>query len=329
MPPASARATKTGWGGRCPTAASRRRPRPTPPPYGGGLPCRWTARTSRAPRSGSPASVVPTTLGCQDNIRCAYRGARPRGEQHGGVAGGRVARRRALVAGLRWRWSLPWPRWPSRVNGRRPPVAAARRSAVSAGVLPSWARAGFFGGPPRLPHVLGAHGRIVAILFGGGNCTAPPSPDLRNKILWVARAGGAAPLRIDATHAGDGKRAQRRIAQEPGPSYVDLPSAGDLDLSWGLAGRGEDLLRPDLRAARQVAAARRGAARAGRGVRPARAARRSLLQVEPVEVHDLGPRVDEVAGRTSPSRRRRCTPRTAPAAPSRSRRPGLRRSPST
>jgi hypothetical protein len=130
-------------------------------------------------------------------------------------------------------------------SGQQAPSAGSScRSAVSAGALPAWARAGFFGPqPPRVPHVLGTHGRIVAILFGG-TLHSPPSPDLRNKILWVARAGGAAPLRIDATHAGDGKRAQRRIAQGPGPSYVDLPNAGcwHLALSWGLAGREKDSL---------------------------------------------------------------------------------------
>ena len=125
-----------------------------------------------------------------------------------------------------------------------PSAGGGCRSTVSTGVLPSWARAGFFGPqPPRVPHVLGTHGRIVAILFGG-ELHAPPSPDLRNKILWVSPTGGEEPLRIDATHAGDGAHAHRRIAQGPGPSYLDLPGPGcwHLGLSWGVAGRQKDSL---------------------------------------------------------------------------------------
>jgi hypothetical protein len=158
------------------------------------------------------------------------------------VAGGRVVRRRALVAGVALAMVVAVVAGAE--SGQQAPSARGGCiPAVSTGVLPSWARAGFFGGPPRLPHVLGTHGRIVAILFGG-RLRAPPSPELRNKILWVSPTGGEEPLRIDATHAGDGAHARRRIAQGPGPSYVDLPSAGcwHLDLSWGVAGRQRDSL---------------------------------------------------------------------------------------
>jgi hypothetical protein len=108
------------------------------------------------------------------------------------------------------------------------------RSEVTTAVLPSWARVGFTGPEPRVPHVLGTHGRIAAILFGG-RLYAPPSPDVRNKVLWVSRTVADGPLRIDATRAGTGERAHREIAQGPGPSYVDLPRAGcwELDLRWG------------------------------------------------------------------------------------------------
>jgi len=125
-----------------------------------------------------------------------------------------------------------------------PSAGGGCRSTVSTGVLPSWARAGFFGPqPPRVPHVLGTHGRIVAILFGG-TLHAPPSADLRNKILWVSPTGGMEPLRIDATRADGRAHAQRVIAGGPGPSYVDLPSAGcwRLTLSWGAAGAERDSL---------------------------------------------------------------------------------------
>ena len=56
--------------------------------------------------------------------------------------------------------------------------------------LPSWARAGFH--PPTLavPHVLGASGEIMAILFWKKPAlVSPRARDHRNKILWVSRVG--------------------------------------------------------------------------------------------------------------------------------------------
>jgi hypothetical protein len=117
------------------------------------------------------------------------------------------------------------------------------RSAVTTDVLPSWARVGFTEPDPRIPHVVGTHGRITAILFGG-QLYAPPSPDVRNKVLWVSRTGADGPLRIDATRAGSGEHAHREIAQGPGPSYVDLPRAGcwELNLRWGPSAAQQDSL---------------------------------------------------------------------------------------
>ncbi|MEO3774742.1 hypothetical protein [Micromonospora sp. B9E7] len=117
------------------------------------------------------------------------------------------------------------------------PAACATR--VETGSLPDWADAGF-SGDARVPHVFGAKGDIVAVLF------AHPLRQVRkdgsnNKILWVARAAttspdptAAATLVITATLAGTDTRVIREVAGGPGPSIIDLPQAGcwRLDLAW-------------------------------------------------------------------------------------------------
>jgi hypothetical protein len=115
-------------------------------------------------------------------------------------------------------------------------------TAVDRGVLPEWARTGFSDPKPRMPHVTGHSGRIVAILFGDP-LVAPPSPDRSNKILWVSRdpVQPLSDLRIRAT---DGARTVSRVVQGgPRPSLVDLP-AGCWHLSLRWSGRSDSL---DLR----------------------------------------------------------------------------------
>lgn len=66
--------------------------------------------------------------------------------------------------------------------------------------------------------------------------TAPPAADKNNKILWVARVGGAdGPLQIRAVLEGTGQTVERRVEPAPGPSIIDLPSPGcwSFDLTWG------------------------------------------------------------------------------------------------
>ncbi|MFC0032374.1 hypothetical protein ACFFMM_22915 [Micromonospora chaiyaphumensis] len=118
------------------------------------------------------------------------------------------------------------------------PTGCAAR--VEAGRLPDWADAGF-SGDARAPHVFGARGEIVAVLFGQP-LTVGREEGPANKILWVARPAAtpspdpAAPatLVITATLAGTTTRATREVAGGPGPSIVDLPQAGcwHLDLRW-------------------------------------------------------------------------------------------------
>ncbi|WP_231926089.1 hypothetical protein [Micromonospora echinofusca] len=91
-----------------------------------------------------------------------------------------------------------------------------------------------------MPHVLGASGEIVAILFGQPLTTVRRN-GTNNKILWVARptttppaVATADPLRITATLDGTGTRVTREVAGGPGPSTVDMPQAGcwRLELRW-------------------------------------------------------------------------------------------------
>jgi hypothetical protein len=117
-------------------------------------------------------------------------------------------------------------------------AAAPCAPAIHRGVLPQWARGGFSDPRPRVAHVLGVHRRIAAILLGDP-LTAPPRSQRSNKILWVAReAPGRGPLLIRAqrmrgTHNVGGALA-RRVADGPGPSIIDLPTAGcwRLTLHW-------------------------------------------------------------------------------------------------
>ncbi len=117
------------------------------------------------------------------------------------------------------------------------PAGCAAR--VETGALPDWADAGF-SGDARVPHVFGAKGDIVAVLF------AHPLRQVRtdgsnNKILWVARAATTSPdptapatMVITARLDGTDTRVIREVAGGPGPSIIDLPQAGcwRLDLRW-------------------------------------------------------------------------------------------------
>jgi hypothetical protein len=113
--------------------------------------------------------------------------------------------------------------------------------ALQRGVLPAWARTGFSDPRPRMPHVMGDHGRIVAIIFGDP-LLAPTAPDRSNKILWVARRTPQryTTLRIRATQGT--RTVTRSVAGGPGPSIVDLPAGcWHLDLRWANASDTLDL----------------------------------------------------------------------------------------
>jgi hypothetical protein len=130
-----------------------------------------------------------------------------------------------------------------------PAAPAACHSVLQKGVLPVWARTGFSDPLPRMPHVLGRAGRIVAIEFGYP-LLSPPSEKRANKILWVSRLPwtGYKNLYVRAQQMQGARRlgepVSRLIRGGPGPSYLNLPAAGcwRLTLSW--AGRSDSL---DLR----------------------------------------------------------------------------------
>jgi hypothetical protein len=103
--------------------------------------------------------------------------------------------------------------------------------------LPVWARAGFQPPGQPMPHVMGARGSIVAILWAAKDALRSPQlPDLSNKILWVSKlpVNPLSPLTIRATLAGTGQTVTRTVAGGPGPSGINLPAAGcwTLQLSW-------------------------------------------------------------------------------------------------
>jgi hypothetical protein len=121
-------------------------------------------------------------------------------------------------------------------------AATSCASAISYGPLPVWARDGFHPADRPMAYVLGAHGDIVAVLFGGRQhpLYSPPKPDRGNKVLWVSRLpladfGNleiAARRLVGGTEVGPVVR--RTVAGGPGPSGIDMPQAGcwHFSLRW-------------------------------------------------------------------------------------------------
>ncbi len=86
-----------------------------------------------------------------------------------------------------------------------------------------------------MPHVMGAAGNIVAILWATRDALhAPPLPNPHNKILWVSRFFSPGPMTIRATLAGSARTATVHLPNGPGPSYVNMPAPGcwTLHLTW-------------------------------------------------------------------------------------------------
>jgi hypothetical protein len=105
------------------------------------------------------------------------------------------------------------------------------RSDVQDVVLPRWAWDGFSHPRPRLPHVIGAAGNIVAIIWGFP-LLSPPSRHYNNKILWVSRVttDPGSNLRIAAERMigsrSFGAPVARLVTGGPGPSIANLPASG-------------------------------------------------------------------------------------------------------
>jgi hypothetical protein len=122
----------------------------------------------------------------------------------------------------------------------QPPTASQSGSATGCAAqppvspLPDWARAGFSPADMVMPHVLGAAGNIVAILWATPNALhAPALPNVANKVLWVSRVSSG-PMTIRATLAGSTQTAIVKLPDGPGPSYVNMPAPGcwTMHLAW-------------------------------------------------------------------------------------------------
>ena len=86
-----------------------------------------------------------------------------------------------------------------------------------------------------MPHVMGAAGNIIAILWVTPNALhAPARPNMANKILWVSRVSSG-PMTIRATLAGSTRTATVNLPDGSGPSEVNMPASGcwTMHLSWG------------------------------------------------------------------------------------------------
>jgi hypothetical protein len=122
------------------------------------------------------------------------------------------------------------------------------QATVAIGVLPMWARGGFSEPKPRMPYALGRSGEIAGIVWG--NPLQSPPKDHNNKILWVSRTPPASrsDLRISAQRMTDsraiGDPVSRTVRGGPGPSIINLPSAGCWRFTLRWSGRTDTL---DLR----------------------------------------------------------------------------------
>lgn len=125
-------------------------------------------------------------------------------------------------------WFRPAGGQAARPAGGCPPLQTA--------VLPSWARAGFTEPEPRMPFVTSASGHMLGIVFADP-LVSPALPNLGNKILWVtddpAPAGEA--LHIAGVVEGGTATMQATVDGGPGPSIIDVPTAGcwHFALTWG------------------------------------------------------------------------------------------------
>lgn len=124
------------------------------------------------------------------------------------------------------------------ITASQPAAASPCASAVVYGSLPTWARSGF--NPPSVAttHVLGARGNIVAVLWARHDpLVTPTPPNHGNKILWVSKVPGSsleitAQRLIGGTAVGPVQR--RTVVGGPGPSEIDMPTAGcwQFTLRW-------------------------------------------------------------------------------------------------
>jgi hypothetical protein len=149
----------------------------------------------------------------------------------------------AAAGATTWLLVKPPSGVPHAANGTVAQAAAANACAagIAYGPLPSWARDGFTPPDLAMPHVLSAHGGIVAILWARHDPLMTPQPrGTNNKILWASKPGtGSDSLEITAQLLVGGHLVgpvqRRSVAGGPGPSIIDMPTAGcwQFTLNWG------------------------------------------------------------------------------------------------
>lgn len=120
-------------------------------------------------------------------------------------------------------------------------AASSCASSVVYGALPTWARSGFTPPSMAMPHVLGSRGDIVAVLWARHDpLVTPTPPDRANKILWVSKLpiSIGSSLQITARQLVGGSAVgavqRRTVLGGPGPSAIDMPTAGcwQFTLRW-------------------------------------------------------------------------------------------------
>lgn len=125
------------------------------------------------------------------------------------------------------------------ITASQPVAANSCATAVVYGPLPTWARAGFSPPSVAMPHVLGSRGDIVAVLWAQHDPLVTPTPPGRaNKILWVSKLSVGSSLEITARQLIGGTAVgavqRRTVLGGPGPSTIDMPTAGcwQFTLRW-------------------------------------------------------------------------------------------------
>jgi hypothetical protein len=112
--------------------------------------------------------------------------------------------------------------------------------------LPTWLRGGFTGAKPRVPYAVGDKGAIGAVVFGWP-LKSPPAPDHNNKILWVSHHASktVAPfwirLQLMQGDQAVGAPIRKIISTGPGPSTINVPTAGCWRLTFSWAGQRDTL----------------------------------------------------------------------------------------
>ncbi|MEU8262583.1 hypothetical protein AB0C02_18360 [Micromonospora sp. NPDC048999] len=110
-------------------------------------------------------------------------------------------------------------------------AATGCASRVETGALPDWADAGFSDASAEIPHVLGAKGEIVAVLFAHP-LTWKRTDGASNKILWVSRP---APTPSDPTSGWVSRPAP--TPSDPTSGWVSRPAPTPSDPTSGWVSR--------------------------------------------------------------------------------------------